>query len=217
MDEIMADEKTGNDVSKTPDTGSSTGAPQQSGAPVPQMAQPPVTNMMPHQEIVPTEPVVTPQKPPITSVMPSAPETKLDLDAPSPPNYAEIAASVRLSDKPKSPRTASPAQATTQPAPGTPANTTPTPQSAQDSIEAEVGLTRPSPKAADPDPMRTDMTKLLAGIKLPEKRSYTPRGEKRAAPTPPTEQPSLDAVLAARITENNPSPVPDSAIGRAHV
>ncbi len=194
MDETMADEKTGSDVSKTSPMSQPTGAPGQPDAPVLAPKHPPVSNIMPHQAVVPTEPLKVPPGPPVTTVMPPRPEMEIEITVPAPPDYSKDLS------MPAAPEPVATTHERTLP------NNAVIPP--QDAIEAEVGLVKQPPRAAAvPDPNRPDMAKILEGIKLPEKRDYTPAGEKkRSSPVTPVKD--LDAVLSARITEN---PVQESA------
>lgn len=196
----MADAKTGNneESNKTQNNVSSTGAPEQSGAPVPSPEHPPVSHIMPHNDVVPTEPSHVQPKPPVANVMPPAPETKIELRIQPPPVFQHSV--------PAKPTAPAPVQ-------------TPQPEApAQDALEAEVGLVRPKAKARPPDPLQTDMSKILKGIKLPEKRAYTPDGERTVTATPSIasqDAKKLDDILAAHITENpavlNPPEVIEAA------
>lgn len=188
MEEIMADAKTGNseESNKTQNNVGSTGVPEQSGTPVPSPEHPPVSHIMPHGDVVPTEPSHVQPKPPVANVMPPSPETKIDLTVLPPPAFARAPV------------------ATPTPPPSAPPQSQPD-APVQDALEAEVGLVRPKAKARPPDPLQTDMNKILKGIKLPEKRSYAPDGERTVA-APRTvasdDAKKLDDILSAHITEN---------------
>ncbi len=149
----------------------------------------PVSHIMPKEEIVPTDPMHVPPKPPTANVMPSAPELKVELSVPPPPVYAQE----------KVPKTPVPVAIT---APDE------IPHS-DDPIEDAVGLVIPKPRSRTPDHMGQDMTKILSGIKLPEKRSFSPRGEATIEPsTAEQDSKKLDDILSAHITENSIAPAP---------
>jgi hypothetical protein len=174
MEEIMADEKTGNDEFKKPIELDATGAPVKTDASFASPEHPPVSHIMPRIEVVENETIVVP-------------ETKINLTVPPPPVYADLPqAQPRIPEAPHpTPRpkaTPSPAPAPVQP-PAPPAPPKAAPAHAQDSIADDVGLTIPAARSKAPDPMQTDMNKILAGIKLPDKRDYTPRGEKKPTPS----------------------------------
>jgi hypothetical protein len=189
----MVDEKTDNDESSHLQPRAQTDA-GDSPASVSLHEHPPVSHIMPKQAVVPTEPLVLPPKPPVTTAMPAKPELRLDITAPAPPDYSKqvpnISTGVSIPQKENAQKNVADAH----------------PTHMQDAIEAEVGLTRPVPRvSAVPDPLQTHMSEILKGIKLPEKRSYTPEGERHREPAPRVEpSPSLDAILSAHITEHTP-------------
>lgn len=226
MDAIMADEKTGKDVSNTPNSVTPTDAPlKQSGASLPSPEHPPVSHIMPHMEIVPTGPVVVPPKPPTSNLMPPTPETKIVLTTPPPPTFGE--APVPVADGPSvlsvptvPPSVAPPIAPAPVAPPVPPAPSTMIPPKAPapsgDSIADDVGLSIPAPRSNPPNQMQSDMDKILKSIKLPEKRAYTPDGERKPAPSAPTPSEAnaqkLDEILSAHITENTPAPAGDAPI-----
>ncbi len=210
----MADEKTGTDASNTqPQKVSQTGVPGKPGAPVPSPEHPPVFNMMPHPDVVPTEPLVTPPGPPISNKMPAAPELKLDLEVPPPPKFEQkpvVAEPLITSafEPMQLPDITTPVR-TPNPAPAEPAPAAPSAPKEKDTIADDVGLTIPAARAKPPDRIAGDMQKILKGIKLPEKRSYTPSADKKPiAPSPDLENAlKLNDVLAANVIENSqPAP-----------
>lgn len=202
MEEIMADEKTETDEFKKPTELDATGAPVKTDASFVSPEHPPVSHIMPRIEVVENETIVVPPKPPTTNVMPPPPETKINLTVPPPPVYADLPqAQPRI---PEAPHPTPPSKSAPEPTPvQPPAPPKAAPAHTQDSIADDVGLTIPAAHAKAPDPMQTDMNKILAGIKLPEKRDYTPSGEKKPAPSVAVQdQQKLDQVLSAHITEN---------------
>ncbi len=156
----------------------------------------PVSHIMPKEEIVPTQPLLVPPKPPVTSVMPPPPETKVTLSVPPPPVFP-IAKPTQEAHEPAIPApTPAPAERSKVP-------TAPVIPKTGDAIADDVGLVMPQPKAKPPDRAPSEMDALLKQIKLPEKRAYKPEGEKTIAPSGAAEEHAkLDEVLSAQITEN---------------
>ncbi len=157
---------------------------------------------MPRIEETPTDPLVTPPGPPVTNKMPEAPETKIELTVPPPPHFGD--GPVKVPPTPISPTSVPlPVPEVVAPKPVIPVAPKGVPVHAQDAIADDDGLTIPSAKSKAPDPLQMDMNKILKGIKLPEKRAYTPDGERKPVPSLAAQDTKkLDDILAAQITEN---------------
>ncbi len=132
--------------------------------------------------------------PPVSNLMPPPPEMKIELSVPPPPVFH---LEVPLPETPQEIKT-TPQKPQSKKEPASAA----LPLSG-DAIADEVGLVKPRARSKSPDGMRTDMDKILKNIKLPEKRSYVPDGERTVAPNAAAEGgKKLADILAANITEN---------------
>lgn len=214
---IMADEKTGNDASNNPQNGIPTGAPEQSAAPVVIPPKPPVGNIMPpapemkiplnvparqnFADLVASTKLKEIPKPPA----PSAPSAAATTPAatPTPP----VAPMPPVVPPPTPPSAPTPLQAPVAPpvlqasAPAAPL------ASIRDTTAEDVGLVRPAAKIpAPPDPMRDEMSKILASVKLTEKREVKGSVPKPQPVAPVMDEKTLNDVLTARITETNVTP-----------
>lgn len=164
----------------------------------------PVSHLMPHEVIIPTDPMHVPPKPPTANVMPPAPALTIELNVPPSPDFSKP-------NTPTTPKQAAPDTQHESPVqkPVTAPEAVP---HSDDPIADAVGLVRPKPRARIPDHPGQNMTKILEDIKLPEKRSYAPTGERKITPTT-TEQSAtnLDDILSAKITEATVTPVPEAS------